>query len=184
MDHSTNGASSELSDLLHYLAVPFGVVKLPAATRYGVWKGEKNRHRQDEAISVGPRSPRLEPRLERDRVGRQLRLVVLGLLLRPVDIVRLVVDDVVGVPARIPGMVRLGGRIDLDRDAAREAVATIAEERGTSVEAAAQAILDVVNETVHGARACRRPSVATARVTSSRSRSAAPGRYTRTRWRT
>ena len=61
------------------------------------------------------------------------------------------VTDANVVLGRIPGMVRLGGRMELDRDAAREAVATIAEERGTSVEAAAQAILDIVNENMHGA---------------------------------
>jgi N-methylhydantoinase A len=61
------------------------------------------------------------------------------------------VTDANVVLGRIPGMVRLGGRMELDREAAREAVATIADERGTSVEEAAQAILDIVNENMHGA---------------------------------
>ncbi|MDR9381189.1 MAG: hydantoinase/oxoprolinase family protein [Natronomonas sp.] len=61
------------------------------------------------------------------------------------------VTDANVVLGRIPSTVQLGGRMDLDRDAAHEAIATIAEERGTSVEEAAQAILDIVNENMHGA---------------------------------
>ncbi|CAI50889.1 N-methylhydantoinase (ATP-hydrolyzing) A (plasmid) [Natronomonas pharaonis DSM 2160] len=61
------------------------------------------------------------------------------------------VTDANVVLGRIPPSVQLGGRMDLDRDAARDAVATIAEERGTSVEEAAQAILDIVNENMYGA---------------------------------
>ena len=61
------------------------------------------------------------------------------------------VTDANVVLGRIPSMVQLGGRMDLDHEAAREAVATIAEERETSVEEAAQAILDIVNENIHGA---------------------------------
>ena len=61
------------------------------------------------------------------------------------------VTDANVVLGRIPPMVKLGGRMSLDRDAAREAVATVADERGSSVEEAAQAILDIVNENMHGA---------------------------------
>jgi N-methylhydantoinase A len=61
------------------------------------------------------------------------------------------VTDANVVLGRIPSQVQLGGKMDLDRDAARDAIATIAEERGTSVEEAAQAILDIVNENMHGA---------------------------------
>jgi len=61
------------------------------------------------------------------------------------------VTDANVVLGRIPTNVRLGGRMELDHDAAREAVGTIAEERGSSVEAAAQAIVDIVNENMHGA---------------------------------
>jgi N-methylhydantoinase A len=61
------------------------------------------------------------------------------------------VTDANVVLGRIPPMVQLGGKMDLDREAAREAVAGIAEERGSSVEEAAQAILDIVNENMHGA---------------------------------
>lgn len=61
------------------------------------------------------------------------------------------VTDANVVLGRIPPMVELGGKLELDRDAATDAIATIADERGSSVEAAAQAILDVVNENMHGA---------------------------------
>jgi len=61
------------------------------------------------------------------------------------------VTDANVVLGRIPPSVRLGGRMDLDREAAREAVATIADQRDSSVEEAAQAILDIVNENMHGA---------------------------------
>ncbi|MDQ2052219.1 hydantoinase/oxoprolinase family protein [Natronolimnohabitans sp. A-GB9] len=61
------------------------------------------------------------------------------------------VTDANVVLGRIPPTVRLGGRMELDREAARDAVATIADERGSTVEEAAQAILDIVNENMHGA---------------------------------
>ncbi|QFU84629.1 hydantoinase/oxoprolinase family protein [Natronorubrum aibiense] len=61
------------------------------------------------------------------------------------------VTDANVVLGRIPPSVQLGGRMDLDREAARDAVATIADERDTTVEEAAQAILDIVNENMHGA---------------------------------
>jgi len=61
------------------------------------------------------------------------------------------VTDANVVLGRIPPSVRLGGTMDLDRDAAQQAMAEIAEERGTSVEEAAQAVVDLVNENMHGA---------------------------------
>jgi N-methylhydantoinase A len=61
------------------------------------------------------------------------------------------VTDANVVLGRIPPRVRLGGKMDLDREAAREAVRTIADERGSSIEAAAQAVLDIVNENMHSA---------------------------------
>ena len=61
------------------------------------------------------------------------------------------VTDANVVLGRIPPSVQLGGRMDLDREAARDVVATVADERGSSVEEAAQAILDIVNENMHGA---------------------------------
>ncbi len=61
------------------------------------------------------------------------------------------VTDANVVLGRIPPNVQLGGRMELDREAAHDAVATIAEERGGSIEDAAQAILDIVNENMYGA---------------------------------
>jgi N-methylhydantoinase A len=61
------------------------------------------------------------------------------------------VTDANVVLGRIPSNVQLGGRMDLDRAAARDAVETIADERGSTIEDAAQAILDIVNENMHGA---------------------------------
>lgn len=61
------------------------------------------------------------------------------------------VTDANVVLGRIPSMVQLGGKMDLDREAARDAIQSIADERSTSVEEAAQAILDIVNENMHGA---------------------------------
>lgn len=61
------------------------------------------------------------------------------------------VTDANVVLGRIPPAVQLGGKMDLDHEAAREAIAGIADERGSSVEEAAQAILDIVNENMHSA---------------------------------
>jgi len=61
------------------------------------------------------------------------------------------VTDANVVLGRIPSSAQLGGRMELDREAAHDAVATIAEERGTTVEEAAQAILDIANENMHSA---------------------------------
>ena len=61
------------------------------------------------------------------------------------------VTDANVVLGRIPPSVQLGGRMELDRDAAREVIGEVAKERDTSIEKAAQAILDVVNENMHGA---------------------------------
>ncbi|WP_248906149.1 hydantoinase/oxoprolinase family protein [Halocatena marina] len=61
------------------------------------------------------------------------------------------VTDANVVLGRIPPIVQLGGKMNLDREAARTAIGTIADERGSSIEAAAQAIIDIVNENMHGA---------------------------------
>ncbi|WP_435064455.1 hydantoinase/oxoprolinase family protein [Halobaculum sp. EA56] len=61
------------------------------------------------------------------------------------------VTDANVVLGRIPPTVQLGGKMELDRAAAHDAVAAVADERGSSVEEAAQAILDLVNENMHGA---------------------------------
>jgi N-methylhydantoinase A len=61
------------------------------------------------------------------------------------------VTDANVVLGRIPPMVQLGGKMDLDHEAAREAIAGIAEQRDSTIEEAAQAILDIVNENMYGA---------------------------------
>jgi N-methylhydantoinase A len=61
------------------------------------------------------------------------------------------VTDANVVLGRIPEAVKLGGDLALDREAARAAMEPIADERGSSVEAAAQAVLDIVNENMYGA---------------------------------
>ncbi|MEF8827587.1 MAG: hydantoinase/oxoprolinase family protein [Haloarcula sp.] len=61
------------------------------------------------------------------------------------------VTDANVVLGRIPPMVQLGGKMDLDHEAAREAISGIAEQRDSTVEEAAQAILDIVNENMYGA---------------------------------
>jgi N-methylhydantoinase A len=61
------------------------------------------------------------------------------------------VTDANVVLGRIPPSVKLGGTMDLDHEAAHEAVRTIADDRGTSIEEAAQGVLDIVNENMHGA---------------------------------
>ncbi|WP_226004950.1 hydantoinase/oxoprolinase family protein [Natrinema salinisoli] len=61
------------------------------------------------------------------------------------------VTDANVVLGRIPSNVRLGGSMELDREAARDAIRTVADERDSTVEEAAQAILDIVNENMYGA---------------------------------
>lgn len=52
---------------------------------------------------------------------------------------------------RIPPGAKLGGTIELDEEAARKAVEKIAGPLGMSIEAAAEAIIDIVNENMHAA---------------------------------
>lgn len=61
------------------------------------------------------------------------------------------VTDANVVLHRIPPGVALGGTMELDEDAAREAVKKIAEPLGMGVEEAAEAILEIVNENMHAA---------------------------------
>ena len=61
------------------------------------------------------------------------------------------VTDANVVLHRIPPGVALGGSMDLDEDAARTAVQTVAEPLDMGVEEAAEAILDIVNENMHAA---------------------------------
>ena len=61
------------------------------------------------------------------------------------------VTDANVVLGRIPPSVELGGKLELDRDAAHEVISDLAEQRGSSTEEAAQAVLDIVNENIYGA---------------------------------
>jgi N-methylhydantoinase A len=61
------------------------------------------------------------------------------------------VTDANVVLGRLPGGSRLGGRLELDVQAAERAVATVAEGLGIDTVAAAQAIIDIANENMHAA---------------------------------
>jgi N-methylhydantoinase A len=61
------------------------------------------------------------------------------------------VTDANVVLHRIPPGVALGGALEMDEEAAREAVGTITGQLGMGVEEAAEAILAVVNENMHAA---------------------------------
>jgi N-methylhydantoinase A len=61
------------------------------------------------------------------------------------------VTDANVVLHRIPPGVALGGSLELDEEAARKAVGTVAEPLNMGVEEAAEAILEIVNENMHAA---------------------------------
>lgn len=61
------------------------------------------------------------------------------------------VTDANVVLHRIPPGTRLAGTLELDEEAARRAVAKVADGLGISLEAGAQAILDIANENMHAA---------------------------------
>lgn len=61
------------------------------------------------------------------------------------------VTDANVVLHRIPPGVALGGTLEMDEEAARRAVETVAEPLSMSVEEAAEAILEIVNENMHAA---------------------------------
>ncbi len=67
LPRSATATWDELGDLLYYLAVRFGVLRLPGVTIYGVWNGKDGRHWQGEELVVEARSPKIEPLLERDK---------------------------------------------------------------------------------------------------------------------
>ncbi|WP_338742428.1 hypothetical protein [Haloplanus salilacus] len=60
------GSWTQAAELLYYLAVLFGVVRLPKVTLYGVWNGKDGRHWQHERIDIDCCSPKIAPQLERD----------------------------------------------------------------------------------------------------------------------
>lgn len=55
-----------IENVLYYLAIIFGVLKLPKVTLYGVWNGKTGKHWQNEELDVVPRSPKFESALSRD----------------------------------------------------------------------------------------------------------------------
>lgn len=61
------------------------------------------------------------------------------------------VTDANVVLGRIPPSVELGGTMELDREAARDVISELAEQRDSSIEEAAQAVLDIVSENIYGA---------------------------------
>jgi N-methylhydantoinase A len=61
------------------------------------------------------------------------------------------VTDANVVLHRIPPGVALGGTLEMDEEAARKAVETVAGQLGMGVEEAAEAILEIVNENMHAA---------------------------------
>ena len=60
------GTWMQAAELLYYLAILFGVIRLPKVTVYGVWNGKDGRHWQHEQLDIDCRSPKIEPQLERD----------------------------------------------------------------------------------------------------------------------
>ena len=64
---STTATWDDLGDMLYYLAVRFGVLRLPGVTLYGVWNGKDGSHWQHDELVVESRSPKIEPLLERDK---------------------------------------------------------------------------------------------------------------------
>lgn len=66
MPRTATGSWTQATELLYYLAVLFGVVRLPKVTVFGVWNDKDGRHWQHEQLDVDCRSPKIEPQLERD----------------------------------------------------------------------------------------------------------------------
>lgn len=62
----STGSWTQAAELLYFLAILFGVIRLPKVTIYGVWNGKDGRHWQHEQLDIDCRSPKVEPQLERD----------------------------------------------------------------------------------------------------------------------
>jgi hypothetical protein len=67
LPRQTTATWDDLARVLYFLAVRFGVLRLPGVTLYGVWNGKDGRHWQHDELAVEPRSPKLEPILARDQ---------------------------------------------------------------------------------------------------------------------
>jgi hypothetical protein len=61
------GTWDQIATLLYELAVTFGVLTLPKATLYGVWKDKDQHNWQREEIDIEPRSEKLATILNRDK---------------------------------------------------------------------------------------------------------------------
>jgi hypothetical protein len=66
MPRKATGSWTQATELLYYLAVLFGVIRLPKVTIFGVWNDKDGRHWQHEQLDIDCRSPKIEPQLKRD----------------------------------------------------------------------------------------------------------------------
>lgn len=66
LPQSATGSWTQACDLIYLLSILFGVLVLPKVTLYGVWNGKDGFHWQHEQLHVECRSPKFEPRFERD----------------------------------------------------------------------------------------------------------------------
>jgi len=57
----------QIRDILFMLTILFGVLEIPKTTLYGVWAGKGGQQWRNETIDVECRSPKLAPKLERDK---------------------------------------------------------------------------------------------------------------------
>ncbi|WP_254863076.1 hypothetical protein [Halovivax gelatinilyticus] len=62
----TTASWREIERLLYLLAIVFGVIEVPGATVYGVWRGKDELDWQHERVKVDARSPKLEAKLQSD----------------------------------------------------------------------------------------------------------------------
>lgn len=74
LPRTATGSWTQVTELLYYLAVLFGVVVLPKVTAYGVWNGKDGRHWQHEQLDLDCRSPKIETQLERDLTILEARM--------------------------------------------------------------------------------------------------------------
>jgi hypothetical protein len=66
LPRKATGSWTEVSELLYYLSILFGVITLPKVTLYGAWNGKDGRQWQYEQLDIDCRSPKVESQLRRD----------------------------------------------------------------------------------------------------------------------
>ena len=66
LPRKAQGSWTDATELLYYLTILFGVLKLPKVTLYGVWNDKDGRHWQHEELDIDCRSPKVAPQIERD----------------------------------------------------------------------------------------------------------------------